>query len=242
MVHDLRVVGEQGGERVGVAGGERGVEARRVRGRGVRSHPARALRARPRRRGCDRAGGSRRQLVEAGERLGVAVGIELLAARHEAIGSEDPEHEEGPLEGAAAGAVGAEVRPAHEERVGSQAEDVVDAGGAVVGELEQGAERAAGPLRLRARTGEPDGAVVDELDVGRERRAVAIEVERSQQRRDRARRRRGAVALGAVGEELGVALVQPGDGVAQPVGGEDLGPPASSAARRPRSDAISSLS
>ena len=146
-----------------------------------------------------------------------------------------------PLEGAAAGAVGAEVRPAHEERVGSQGEDVVDAVGDVVGELEQGADApqhgfgsAHGP--------EPDGPVVDELDVGRERRGVAIEVRRSQQRRDRARRRRGAGALGAVGEELGVALVQPGDGVAQAVGGEDLGPPASSRARRPRSDVISSLS
>ena len=48
------------------------------------------------------------------------------------------------------------------------------------------------------------------------------------QRRDRARRRRGAGARGAVGEELGVALVQPGDGVAEPVGGEDLAAPASS--------------
>ena len=40
-----------------------------------------------------------RQLVEAGERLGVAIGIEQLDARHEAIGSEDPEQEEWPLEG-----------------------------------------------------------------------------------------------------------------------------------------------
>ena len=66
-----------------------------------------------------------RQLVEAGERLGVAVDVELLEARQEAIASEDPEQEELPLEGAAAGAVGAEERPPHEERIGLQAEDVV---------------------------------------------------------------------------------------------------------------------
>jgi hypothetical protein len=35
----------------------------------------------------------------------------------------------------------------------------------------------------------------------------------------------GARALGTVGQELGVALVQRDDGVGQPVGGEDLGPP-----------------
>ena len=58
--------------------------------------------------------------------------------------------------------------------------------------------------------------------------APAIEVERRTHRRDRARRRRGAGARRALGEELGVALVQAGDGVAQPVGGEDLGPPAPS--------------
>ena len=39
--------------------------------------------------------------------------------------------------------------------------------------------------------------------------------------------RRGAGALGAVGEQLGIALVQPGDGVAQVVVGEDLEPLAS---------------
>ncbi len=59
-------------------------------------------------------------------------------ARQKTIDSEDPERRELPLEGAAAGAVGAEVRPADEQRVGAQAEDVVVADGDVVGDLEQG--------------------------------------------------------------------------------------------------------
>ena len=141
--------------------------------------------------------------------------------------SEDPEPEELPLVGAAAGAVGAEVRPAHEERIGPQAEDVVLAHGDVVGDLEQRA--AVLQQRFRpARGPGPQDPVVDDLDGGCERGGEAIEVDRSQHRRDRARRRRGAGARGAVGEEVGVALVQPDDGVAQPVGGEALDPPASS--------------
>ena len=88
-------------------------------------------------------------------------------------------------------------------------------------------ERKCSQQRFRpARGPGPQGPVVDDLDGGRERRGAAIEVERSQQRRDRARRRRGAGARGAVGEELGVALVQARDGVAEAVGGEDLGAPA----------------
>src|SRR5439155_23361696 len=54
-----------------------------------------------------------------------------------------------------------------------------------------------------------------------------IGVERSQYRCDRARRRRGAGACGAVGEEMGVAYVQAGERAAQAVRGEGLGPPAS---------------
>ena len=83
---------------------------------------------------------------------------------------------------------------------------------------------------------EPDGAVIDELDGGRERRGAAIEVERSQHRRDRARRRRGAGALGAVGEQLGVALVQPDDGVAEAVGRRRPRTAVVAPARRPRSE------
>src|SRR6266571_6921320 len=70
----------------------------------------------PRRRVRD-AGGRRRpgrQLVEAGERLVVAISIEDLVARQQAIASEDPEPEERSLIGTAAGAGGAEVSPPHE--------------------------------------------------------------------------------------------------------------------------------
>src|SRR5262245_61114679 len=63
----------------------------------------------PRRRVGDE-GGRRRlggELVEAGEGLGVALGVEELVARYEAIGSKDPEYEKRNLESAAAHAIGA---------------------------------------------------------------------------------------------------------------------------------------
>ncbi len=115
----------------------------------------------------------------------------------------------------------------HEQRVGSQAEDVVDANGDVVGDLEQGAEACAG--RLRAPRADPIPRVRWSTTRWRARAPWRSDRGRTvpSMRRDRARRRRGAGARGAVGEELGVALVQPRDGVAQLVGGEDLGPPAS---------------
>jgi hypothetical protein len=69
--------------------------------------------------------------------------------------------------------------------------------------------------------------VVGELDVRRERRGIAIGVRGPEQRRERARRRRGTVARGAVGEELGIPLVQPGERSTQPVGRPLLGPPTS---------------
>src|SRR5207244_1986759 len=67
--------------------------------------------------------------------------------------------------------------------------------------------------------------VVDVLTVRRDDRVDGVRVW-APQYRDRARRRRGAGAFRAVGEELGVALVQPGDGVAKPLGREYLDPPA----------------
>ena len=68
-----------------------------------------------------REGGRRRlagQLVEARERLGVVVGFEGLEPRQQAPGSEEHELKSRSLEAAAAGAVGAGVGPAHQERVG----------------------------------------------------------------------------------------------------------------------------
>jgi len=66
--------------------------------------------------------------------------------------------------------------------------------------------------------------VVDVLHGGCKRRGPAIEIEPFLESGERAHRRRGADAFWTVGEEVGVALVQPGDGVAQPVLGEDLEP------------------
>ena len=60
--------------------------------------------------------------------------------------------EELPLEGAAAGAVGAEDRPAHEERIGPQAEDVVDAAWRCRRRARAGRGSAAAALPRRART------------------------------------------------------------------------------------------
>ena len=213
VVHGFRLVGEQGREPISVSGGDRGVEAGRLRGGDVRSHAA---------LGSRRLG---RQLVEACERLGLAVGVEPLHPRHEAIASKDEVRKVLPLEGAAAGASRAQVRPAQEERVGSQAEDIVDAVGDAVGNLEQAAHSAEYAFGSSRESEQPDGPVIGELDGRRERRGPAIGVVRPEYRRDGTRRRRGASALGAVGEELGVALVEARDGVAEAIGGEDLEPP-----------------
>src|SRR5262249_61941181 len=125
---DLGLVGVEGGKRVGVPRGDGGIDAGDVRGRGVRLQP-------PTPPGCAscRAGGRRRrsrgEYVESRERLVVAIGVEELDARQKTIGPGHPEPEEMPLVGAATGPVGAEVRPAYEERVVSQGEDIVDAVG-----------------------------------------------------------------------------------------------------------------
>jgi hypothetical protein len=115
VVDVLVLVGVERGERVGIAGDDRGHQPCRARGRGVRPHPTLASHRGSGRPGSESLG---RQLVEADERLGVAVGVEELDARHEAIGLENPEHEEHSLVGTAAGAVGAEVSPPQEECIG----------------------------------------------------------------------------------------------------------------------------
>src|SRR5439155_1309902 len=131
----------------------------------------------------------------------LALPDQLLPACDEAIGSEDPQVTKVSFERAAAGAVRAGVRPPFEERVGSEGEDVVDTRGEVVREVEQRADTP--PHCFGSVHGpQPDGPVVDELDAGRERPAVG----RSRQHQDRARRRRGAGALRAAGEDVGVAF------------------------------------
>src|SRR5262249_19208826 len=60
---------------------------------------------------------ARAELVETGERLGFAVDVEDLDARHATIGPKNEEREARYLPGAAVGEVGAEARRAAEERV-----------------------------------------------------------------------------------------------------------------------------
>ena len=130
MVQDLAAVRDVVSDRVLVSGSDRGLEAGSVRGRGVRSH------ATPRGR---RLG---RELVAARERLGVAIDVELLPARHEALGSEGHQQEIWPLESAAARAVGARSRHAQEAHVGAQVEDVVEAQSEAFRELHHGVDPA----------------------------------------------------------------------------------------------------
>src|SRR5262249_45763962 len=78
-----------------------------------------------------------------------------------------------------------------------------------------------------ARGLKPDRPVVDVVHEWGERRSAAIEVDRSRIHCYGPRRRRGAGAFRAIGEERGVALVEPDDGVAQVVAGEEFAPPAS---------------
>src|SRR5262249_26974293 len=227
MVDDLAEVRKTGRDPVEVSDSDRGLDAGRVGGGGVRPHAADGLlrrsgwRYEPRRR---RFGG---QLVEARERLGLVADAEVLHVRYEPLGPEDHEGEELALVAAAPDAFRAEVRRAQESSVGAQGEDVLDAVGDVVGEFEESAERAqVGVASARGR--QADGpVVVDELDGWVERRGEAIEADRPDQRRDRPRRCCGAGARGAVGEQLGVALVEPDDGVAQVIWAEDLAPPVS---------------
>ena len=231
--HDLHVVGEQGGERVGVAGGDRGVEASR-RSRSRRSLARGGAPVRDRRRAARATRPSARRSGRAPRRRGRRRTARCASRGHRlrrpgaggTCRSKAP-----PLARSVP-----EMRPAHEERVGPQAEDVVDAHG----ERRRRARAGSGVPRRTASAPRadpiPEGPVVDELDGGRERRGVAIGVERSHDRRDRARRRRGAGARGAVGEELGVALVQAAR--RRRPGGRRRRPRSAGVApaRRPRSD------
>src|SRR5262249_23334570 len=160
MVDDVAGIRKTGRDRVEVSGSDRGLDAGSVRGRGVLPHAADALlhwsgwHYEPRQR---RFGG---QLVEARERLGLAIDIEHLAARNVTIGSEDQETEDLCLPGAATGAVGAEARRAPEERVRPSTEDVVEADDGDIDELEPGAPVPQEFLRPMCRPG-PQDPVVD---------------------------------------------------------------------------------
>src|SRR5215468_7748317 len=122
-------------------------------------------------------------------------------------------------------ALGRRGRPAHEGHLGSQAKDVIEPGDDVVGDVEERVQPVEVGCGAARRPDSDDAAMVDELEGRGHRGGVAIEVKRSGHRRDRARRRGGAGARRAVGEYLGIALIEPGDGIAQPIAGEDLAPP-----------------
>jgi len=114
------------------------------------------------------------------------------------------------------------VKRAHQERIRFQSEDFIEARGDVVGELQHGAHVLHDRLLPTGGPGSQD-PVVDDLGGGREKRMIRLP---RLHPRHRACGRRSAGALGAVGEELGVALVEPDDGVAQPFDREDLAPAA----------------
>src|SRR5262249_8669485 len=107
-------------------------------GRGIRSHPTHGLLRRSGWR-CDWPSCGR-QLVEASERVGGAVGIKPFDAGRAAVGSEDAQREALGLVRPAAGAVGAAKDRGYEERVKLQGEDIVDADGVGRGEIEQSAQ------------------------------------------------------------------------------------------------------
>src|SRR5262249_3657965 len=113
---------------------------------------------------------------------------------------------------------------AYEEPVRSKAQDVVDPDRDVGGNGLEGTEP---PQELlgTARGLESERSVVEELDFGMERAGDAIDVEGVEQRLHGARRGRGKGA--AVGEEIGMPSIQPGDRITQAVGMEALGPTAS---------------
>src|SRR5262245_11823581 len=84
-----------------------------------RSRPAR------RSRGSRPVDAARHELVEAGERVGLSIDLELLPARDEAIGSKNEESEVGSLPDTSAGTVSAGSDPPQDARIGSQGEDIV---------------------------------------------------------------------------------------------------------------------
>ena len=150
----------------------------------------------------------RDERVEARERLGLAIGVEPLGAREPAVGVGREEHEEGPLVDAAAETLGAGVHAPDEQRARRERENLGRGQDDVVGDLVQRAhvleERVRAAQRPRAQR-----PVVDRLEVGREHRRDAIErVRRRHHGAQRSRRRRGELALGAFGQQLGVALVE----------------------------------
>ena len=214
--HRLGVGGEHG---CLVARLERGPDALGVSRGGIRAHEG---------------GGSLRHLtgdqrIEARESLGFAIGVEPLRAREPPLDVGGEEHEKGPLVGATAEALVARVHLLDEHRVRLQREDRVVPEHDIAGDLAQGAEV------VEERGGATDGPgseppVIDRLEVGGEHGRPAIEIAlRPHLRSHRACRRRRALTLRALGQQLGVALVEAGNRIAEAVGREHLCVPAETA-------------
>src|SRR5262245_51932624 len=110
MIDDLRVRGKACLESADVTGADRARDAGAAFGRRVVTHAA---------RGTHRLG---RQRVEACERFGRTVGVELLAMRDASIASEHIELDAVILVRPSAGANRAEIRRPGEQRGGLEAE------------------------------------------------------------------------------------------------------------------------
>src|SRR5262245_14678517 len=138
MVDDVAAIRKTGRDRVEVPGSDRALDAGSVRGRRVRRHAAYGFlrrsgwRSASRRRRC---GG---QLVEAGERLGGAAGVEDLDPRQETVGAVGKQIEGRIFVDPAAGAIPAAIGLGEEERVRPRGEDIVVAEGDVMAEIEVG--------------------------------------------------------------------------------------------------------
>src|SRR5262249_1809278 len=159
------------------------------------------------RRGRRYLGAARVGLVEARERLGFAVDVEYIGAGDGTIGSKDQELEGRYLPGPPPAAAGAEEREAAGDGARPGAGGAAEANGDI-DKLEPGAPVLQVLVRSAPGPASQD-PTVDDLDGRCQRLGEAIELDRAGHRRDRARRRRGTVACGPVGQQLGVALVQP---------------------------------
>src|SRR5262249_13559127 len=152
-------------DHVQVPGSDRALDAGSVRGRRVRREVAYGF---LRRSGWRSESGRRRfsgQLVEAGQRLGDAAGVEDLDPRQETVGAGGTKNEVRICVDPAADAIPAAIGLGEEERVRPRGEDIVVADGDVLAEIEDGAP-VPQQLFCSVRGPGPPRPVVDDLDGG----------------------------------------------------------------------------
>src|SRR5262245_65214472 len=109
MVDDVAGIRKTGRDRVEVSGSDRRLDAGSVRGRGIRRHAAYGLLRRSGWRSESRGRRFGGQLVEAGERLGGAAGVEDLDPRQETVGADGTQSEARRFVDPAAGAIPAAI-------------------------------------------------------------------------------------------------------------------------------------